>query len=83
MLRPTSVNLVSLQVAHTLSVSLNKIGDLKYYDGDLAAAKSYYAQSLDCRRDTAKDHSDVPSQVCIFHVALHVCKFSLNLISFI
>lgn len=64
MLRLTSVDLVPLQVVHTLSVSLNKIGDLKYYDGDLAAAKSYYSRSLAVRRDTAKDHSDVPSQVC-------------------
>ena len=51
------------QVTHTLSVSLNKIGDLKYYDGDLQAARSYYFQALDVRRDAIKRHSSIPSQV--------------------
>ncbi|KAJ4830131.1 Protein nca1 [Turnera subulata] len=50
------------EISHTLSVSLNKIGDLKYYDGDLEAAKSYYIRSLDVRRDAIKQHPDVPSQ---------------------
>ncbi|CAA6665353.1 unnamed protein product [Spirodela intermedia] len=36
-----------LEVVHTLSVSLNKIGDLKYYDADLQAARASYSQSLD------------------------------------
>ncbi|KAF7824799.1 protein NCA1 [Senna tora] len=52
-----------LEITHTLSVSLNKIGDLKYYDGDLQAARSYYFQSLNVRRDVMKHKSDVPSQV--------------------
>ncbi|RVW44950.1 Protein NCA1 [Vitis vinifera] len=51
-----------LEITHTLSVSLNKIGDLKYYDGDLEAARSYYSQSLDVRRNAIKDRSNVPSQ---------------------
>lgn len=52
------------QITHTLSVSLNKIGDLKYYDGDLQAARNYYFRSLNVRRDAIKHHSNVPSQVC-------------------
>uniref|UniRef100_A0A0D9YZM0 Uncharacterized protein n=1 Tax=Oryza glumipatula TaxID=40148 RepID=A0A0D9YZM0_9ORYZ len=50
-------------LVHTLSVSLNKIGDLRYYDGDLHSARSYYAHSLDVRRSAAKEHSAVASQV--------------------
>jgi hypothetical protein len=50
---------------HTLSVSLNKIGDLKYYDGDLEAARSYYIRSLNVRRDAIKYHPSVSSQVSI------------------
>lgn len=52
-----------LQVVHTLSVSLNKIGDLKYYDADLQAARASYSQSLDLRRSAVKQHPSVPSQV--------------------
>jgi hypothetical protein len=48
---------------HTLSVSLNKIGDLRYYDGDLQSARSYYARSLAVRRNSVKEHSAVASQV--------------------
>uniref|UniRef100_A0A0E0MQB1 RING-type domain-containing protein n=2 Tax=Oryza rufipogon TaxID=4529 RepID=A0A0E0MQB1_ORYRU len=51
------------KLVHTLSVSLNKIGDLRYYDGDLHSARSYYARSLDVRRSAAKEHSAVASQV--------------------
>jgi len=51
------------QITHTLSVSLNKIGDLKYYDGELEAARSHYFRSLNVRRDAIKHHSDVSSQV--------------------
>lgn len=51
------------QVTHTLSVSLNKIGDLKYYDGDLQASRSYYFRALDVRRNASKHHSSVSSQV--------------------
>ncbi|KAK3422776.1 hypothetical protein EUGRSUZ_G03178 [Eucalyptus grandis] len=50
-----------MEITHTLSVSLNKIGDLKYYDGDLQAARSYYDRSLNVRQDAAKDSPDVPS----------------------
>lgn len=55
--------LVTLQITHTLSVSLNKIGDLKYYDGDLPAARSYYFQSLNVRREFVKNNSNVSPQV--------------------
>lgn len=59
----TSNLITILQVTHTLSVSLNKIGDLKYYEGDLQAARSCYSRSLDVRRNAIKDRSNVSSQV--------------------
>nr|AFK44885.1 unknown [Lotus japonicus] len=59
-----------LEITHTLSVSLNKIGDLKYYDGDLRAARSYYFQSLNVRRDVMKHNSNVTSQVLDVAVSL-------------
>ncbi|KAL6850194.1 hypothetical protein ACP4OV_020821 [Aristida adscensionis] len=52
-----------LELVHTLSVSLNKIGDLRYYDGDLQSARSYYARSLGVRKNAVKEHSAVASQV--------------------
>ncbi|KAG1338893.1 protein NCA1 [Cocos nucifera] len=52
-----------LELVHTLSVSLNKIGDLSYYDGDLESAKIYYTRSLDVRQNAVKEHSNVSSQV--------------------
>lgn len=52
-----------MQVTHTLSVSLNKIGDLKYYEGDLKAARDHYFRALDVRRNAIKDSSKAPSQV--------------------
>ena len=55
---------IHLQLVHTLSVSLNKIGDLRYYDGDLQSARNYYARSLDVRRTAVKEHSAIASQVC-------------------
>jgi len=54
-----------LQITHTLSVSLNKIGDLKYYDEDLQAARSYYDRALNVRRDAMKHHPNAPSQVSV------------------
>ncbi|KAL0007341.1 hypothetical protein SO802_008843 [Lithocarpus litseifolius] len=59
-----------LEITHTLSVSLNKIGDLKYYDGDLQAARNYYFRSLNVRRDAIKHHSNVPSQILDVAVSL-------------
>ncbi|WVZ54349.1 hypothetical protein U9M48_005157 [Paspalum notatum var. saurae] len=44
-------------------ISLNKIGDLRYNDGDLQSARSYYACSLDVRRNAVKEHSAVACQV--------------------
>lgn len=52
-----------LEITHTLSVSLNKIGDLKYYEGDLQAARSYYFKALEVRRNAIKFHSNVSSLV--------------------
>ncbi|KAK4372710.1 hypothetical protein RND71_008094 [Anisodus tanguticus] len=60
-----------LEITHTLSVSLNKIGDLKYYDGDLEAARSHYFKALDVRRNAIKQHS-APSQ--IINVAISLAK---------
>ncbi|KAG9132981.1 hypothetical protein Leryth_015357 [Lithospermum erythrorhizon] len=58
-----------LEVTHTLSVSLNKIGDLKYYAEDLEAARSYYLQALDVRKD-AMNHQAAPSQILDVAVSL-------------
>ncbi|GJX18755.1 protein NCA1 [Tanacetum coccineum] len=59
-----------LEVTHTLSVSLNKIGDLKYYEGDLQAARDHYFRALDVRRNAIKDSSKAPSQVLDLAVSL-------------
>ncbi|KAL5568394.1 hypothetical protein UlMin_024969 [Ulmus minor] len=59
-----------LEISHTLSVSLNKIGDLKYYGGDLQAARSYYFRSLNVRRDAVKNNPNAPSQVLDLAVSL-------------
>lgn len=59
-----------MEIIHTLSVSLNKIGDLKYYEGNLEAARSYYSQSLDVRRDAIKKFSGSPSQTLDVAVSL-------------
>jgi len=58
------------EVVHALSVSLNKIGDLKYYDGDLLASRSYYSQALDVRRKAIKDFSKLSSQIIDVAVSL-------------
>ncbi|XP_077235938.1 protein NCA1-like [Tasmannia lanceolata] len=59
-----------LEVVHTLSVSLNKIGDLKYYDEDLQSARSYYFRSLDVRRNAVKNNPNVSSQMVDVAVSL-------------
>lgn len=59
-----------MEITHTLSVSLNKIGDLKYYDGDMQAARSYYDRSLNVRREAIKNNSDVTSQILDVAVSL-------------
>ncbi|KAI5671607.1 hypothetical protein M9H77_11971 [Catharanthus roseus] len=59
-----------LEITHTLSVSLNKIGDLKYYDGDLQAARSYYYQALDVRHNAIKHHASVSSQILDISISL-------------
>ncbi|CAH9068219.1 unnamed protein product [Cuscuta epithymum] len=58
-----------LEITHTLSVSLNKIGDLKYYGEDLQAARAYYFQALDIRRNAIRQHS-LPSQIIDVAVSL-------------
>ncbi|KAK8953670.1 hypothetical protein KSP40_PGU016262 [Platanthera guangdongensis] len=65
MLRATDLELV-----HTLSVSLNKVGDLKYYDGDLESARTYYTRALDVRRDAISEKPNVSSQIVDFAVSL-------------
>ncbi|GAB2223123.1 hypothetical protein Droror1_Dr00017260 [Drosera rotundifolia] len=61
-----------MEITHTLSVSLNKIGDLKYYAGDLQASRVYYLRSLNVSRDAVKKHPDVPSLV--FDVVISLAK---------
>ncbi|KAF5733661.1 hypothetical protein HS088_TW16G00101 [Tripterygium wilfordii] len=51
-----------LEITHTLSISLNKVGDLKYYEEDLQAARSYYFRSLNVRREAMEHHPNVSSQ---------------------
>ncbi|KAF2608770.1 hypothetical protein F2Q68_00044881 [Brassica cretica] len=65
-----------LEITHTLSVSLNKIGDVKYNVGDLQAARSYYIRALNVRRDAMKHHPNAPSQVSI--CLLHAYFFSFG-----
>ncbi|TYG51250.1 hypothetical protein ES288_D10G243000v1 [Gossypium darwinii] len=62
-----------LEITHALSVSLNKIGDLKYYDGDLQAARSDYLRLLGVRRDVIKNNSGVASQQVI-DIAVSLAK---------
>ena len=41
----SSVNL-DMQAQQALSVSLNKLGDLQYLQGNLGAAREFYSQAL-------------------------------------
>ncbi|KAK6931707.1 hypothetical protein RJ641_003500, partial [Dillenia turbinata] len=59
-----------LEITHTLSVSLNKIGDLKYYSGDLQTARTYYYRSLYVRRIAIKHNSGITSQILDVAVSL-------------
>ncbi|KAF3517789.1 hypothetical protein DY000_02061330 [Brassica cretica] len=59
-----------LEITHTVSVSLNKIGDVKYNVGDLQAARSYYIRALNVRRDAMKHHPNAPSQILDVAVSL-------------
>ncbi|KAH7331180.1 hypothetical protein KP509_20G018700 [Ceratopteris richardii] len=58
------------EVVHALSVSINKMGDLEYYAGDLTAARAHYAKSLDVRRSALQDYSELSSQVLDIAVSL-------------
>jgi tetratricopeptide (TPR) repeat protein len=40
----------SAEVQHALTVSLNKLGDLRYMQGDLPAARQQYSAALDIRQ---------------------------------
>lgn len=53
----------SWQVVHALSVSLNKLGDLKYYAQDLEGARAFYAQALDVRVEATQDFKTLSPQV--------------------
>lgn len=72
-----------LQITHTLSVSLNKIGDLKYYAGDVEAARSYYFRALNVRREAIKHYPNVSSQVgnllfLVFYFAVDFIQDTLS-----
>ncbi|KAG0450483.1 hypothetical protein HPP92_026712 [Vanilla planifolia] len=58
------------ELVHTLSVSLNKIGDLKYYARNLESARSHYSRALDVRREAIKEKSNVSSQIIDLAVSL-------------
>lgn len=58
------------EVVHALSVSLNKMGDLKYYADDLQAARAFYVRSLDVRRSALMDYTELSSQVLDIAVSL-------------
>jgi hypothetical protein len=49
-------------VVHALSVSLNKLGDLKYYAQDLEAARTFYSRALELRQNSI-DVTVLSSQV--------------------
>jgi hypothetical protein len=51
------------EVVHALSVSLNKLGDLKYYAQDLEGARAFYAQALDVRVEATQDFKTLSPQV--------------------
>ncbi|KAG6488528.1 hypothetical protein ZIOFF_049771 [Zingiber officinale] len=59
-----------IELVQTLSISLNKVGDLKYYDGDLQSARNYYTKALNCRRNAVKENSSLSSQVVDVAVSL-------------
>lgn len=59
-----------VEVVHALSVSLNKMGDLKYYANDLQSARTYYARALNVRKDALVDFTQLSSQVLDVAVSL-------------
>jgi hypothetical protein len=72
-LGPFSVNTFRpwVQVVHALSVSLNKLGDLKYYAQDLEAARAFYARALNVRLEATSDFTTLSSQASPFFFPLH------------
>lgn len=58
------------EVVHALSVSLNKLGDLKYYAEDLESARAFYSKSLQVRKNSLTDFTQLSSQVLDVAVSL-------------
>lgn len=60
------------EVVHALSVSLNKLGDVRFYEGDLAGARVYYLRALQERQALAGSEPGAvtPSQVLDVAVSL-------------
>lgn len=50
-------------MVHALSVSLNKLGDLKYYAQDLESARAFYARALNVRLEATSDFTTLSPQV--------------------
>lgn len=59
-----------VEVVHALSVSLNKLGDLKYYAQELEAARAFYARALNVRLEATTDFTTLSSQVLDVAVSL-------------
>ncbi|KAG0559288.1 hypothetical protein KC19_10G093800 [Ceratodon purpureus] len=59
-----------IEVVHALSVSLNKLGDLKYYAQELEAARAFYARALNVRLEATTDFTTLSSQVLDVAVSL-------------
>lgn len=74
----------ALQAQHALSVCHNKLGDLRFVQGDLPAAREQYAAALGIRRSLCDSNSgDVPPsrQVHQKYHYLVYCKVVLGSVS--
>jgi tetratricopeptide (TPR) repeat protein len=58
------------EVVHALSVSLNKLGDLKYYAQDLESARAFYARALNVRLEATTDFTTLSPQLLDVAVSL-------------
>lgn len=58
------------EVVHALSVSLNKLGDLKYYAQDLESARAFYARALNVRLEATSDFTTLSPQIIDVAVSL-------------
>ncbi|KAJ7568228.1 hypothetical protein O6H91_01G024200 [Diphasiastrum complanatum] len=61
-----------VEVIHALSVSLNKLGDLKYYAEQFSSARDLYKRALDIRKNAIKDYQVLSPQ--ILDVAISLTK---------